>query len=95
MRLFQVDQGLPAALWLVLIAMSFALILFVLFAGLEPGGHILFASAYAAFTVAILVLLALLDYPFKGSMALTPESFAHLVIQVSRLTAGGQAAVPA
>ncbi len=88
-RLFQVDQGLPAALWMVLIAMSFALILFVLFAGLEPGGHILFASAYAGFTVAILVLVALLDYPFRGSMALTSTSFAHLVTQVSQLAGGG------
>jgi hypothetical protein len=89
-RLFQVGQGLPAALWLVLIAMSFVLIVFVLFAGLEPGGHILFASAYAGFTVAILVLVSLLDFPFRGSMALSSENFSHLVTQVSQLTGGGR-----
>jgi hypothetical protein len=88
-RLFQVGQGLPGPVWLVLIAMSFALILFVLFAGLEPGGHMLFASAYTAFTIAILVLVRLLDYPFEGAMALSSADFAHLLAQISQLTVGG------
>jgi hypothetical protein len=88
-RLFQVSEGLPTAIWLVLIGMSFALLLFVLFSGLEPGGHFLFSSAYAGFTVAILVLLRLLDYPFEGAMALSSASFAHLVTQVTQLAAGG------
>ncbi len=87
-RVFQAAAGLPGAVWTVLIATTVVLIAFVLFAGLEPPGHTLLASAFAAATVGVLVLVKLLDFPFEGSLSLRPDDYIHTLSMVSAMAAG-------
>ncbi|MEO8813170.1 MAG: hypothetical protein ABI376_09705 [Caulobacteraceae bacterium] len=84
-RLFQMTQALPAALWFVLIAIAVVLIAFVLMAGIETPGLMIFATAFTGCTAMILVLLKLLDYPFEGSVALGPTDFIDLAAKVAPL----------
>jgi len=88
-RIFQMTQGLPGAMWTVLIAISLVLIAFVLFAGLERPGHMVLASAFTGCTVLVLVLMKMLDYPFEGALALGDADFVKLLGEVSVLAHGG------
>ncbi|MGI8839513.1 MAG: hypothetical protein ACR2F8_01790 [Caulobacteraceae bacterium] len=88
-RLFQASQGLPDAVWLVLVVITLVLIGFVLFSGLDLLGHLTLSVAFTASTVGVLVLVKLLDYPFSGSLALGPEDFIKTLREVSALVAGG------
>ena len=87
-RTFQAGSGLPGAVWTVLIGLAVILIGFVLFAGLERAGHIVLATAFAASTVGVLVLVKLLDYPFEGSLSLHPDDFIKTLGEVTALVAG-------
>jgi hypothetical protein len=84
-RAFEINLALPAAMWAVLIVMSAVLVGFVVLAGLEGGGHVFFAVAFAGCTVMILVLVRMLDYPFEGALALGNEDFVKLLREVSAL----------
>jgi hypothetical protein len=88
-RIFQMTQGLPAAMWTVLVAISLVLIGFVLFAGLERPGHMVLAGAFTGCTVLVLVLMKMLDYPFQGALALGDDDFVKMLRQVSAIAAGG------
>nr|MDQ2861627.1 DUF4239 domain-containing protein [Pseudomonadota bacterium] len=87
-RTFQAAEGLPGAVWTVLIVIALILIGFVLFAGLEVPGHIVLATAFAAATVGVLVLVKLLDYPFEGSLSLKPDDFIKTLAEVNAMVAG-------
>jgi len=87
-RTFQAAEGLPGAVWTVLIVIAVILIGFVLFAGLEVPGHIVLATAFAASTVGVLVLVKLLDYPFEGSLSLKPDDFIKTLGEVTAMVAG-------
>jgi hypothetical protein len=87
-RTFQLDLGLPAAMWLVLVVFSLFLTGFVILAGIEPPGSVVFASSFAALIVAVLVLVRMLDYPFEGALALSNQDFVKLASQVSAMLAG-------
>jgi len=88
-RIFQMTQGLPAPMWTVLITISLVLIAFVLFAGLERPGHMVLAGAFTGCTVLVLVLMKMLDYPFKGALALGDADFVKTLREVSALAGGG------
>jgi hypothetical protein len=88
-RTFQIRRSLPMAMWLVLSALSMFLIGFVLFAGVEGPGHMIFASAFSGCTVMVLVLVRLLDFPFEGAVALSNGDFVKLLGEVSNMVAGG------
>jgi len=86
-RIFQANQGLPPVLWFVLDILATSLIAFVVLATTEGFGHVLFASLFAATTVMVLMLVALLDFPFEGSVSLAPTDFVKLLADTSRLVA--------
>lgn len=88
-RTFQVRRSLPWAMWVVLSGLSLFLIGFVLFAGLEGPGHMLFASTFTGCTVMVLVLVRLLDFPFEGALTLSNADFVKLMGEVSSMVAGG------
>jgi hypothetical protein len=87
-RTFQVRRSLPMAMWVVLSALAVFLIGFVLFAGIEGPGHMMFASAFAGCTVMVLVLVRLLDFPFEGALALSNADFVKVLGEVSDMVAG-------
>jgi Protein of unknown function (DUF4239) len=84
-RTFQINRALPAPLWFVLITISAVLVWFVLMAGLEGPGHMLFAAAFTFCTVMVLVLVRMLDFPFEGALTLSPADFVKMTNEVSAL----------
>jgi hypothetical protein len=88
-RTFELNQGMPMLMWIMLIGISVVLIGFVVFAGLENPGHVIFACAFTACTVLVLVLVRMLDFPFEGALALPDADFAKLLGEVSALASGG------
>jgi amino acid transporter len=76
-RLYQAHNGLPVVLWVVLITFSVLLMIFVTYSGVEHYHWLLlFVVTFAVCVSAILALVGLLNYPFQGALALTPEDFA-------------------
>ena len=90
-RTFQLTAAAPPLLWLMLIAMSAVLVLFVVFAGVERPTHIVFAGVFAASVTMVLVLVRMLDLPFEGALALPNADFLKLIGQVSTLFPPGAA----
>ena len=88
-RTFQLTAAAPAVLWLMLIAMSVVLVLFVVAAGVERPTHMVFAGVFAASVAMVLVLVRMLDLPFEGALALPNSDFVKLVGLVSTLIPGG------
>jgi uncharacterized membrane protein YidH (DUF202 family) len=87
-RIFQMTRGLPIPMWTVLILISLVLVLFVLFAGIEPPAHIALTTAFTGCTVLVLVLMRMLDYPFEGALALGDGDFIKTFGLVSALARG-------
>ncbi|HEY2050725.1 MAG TPA: hypothetical protein VGH03_15400 [Caulobacteraceae bacterium] len=88
-RIFEIDKGVPTAMWSVLILLALFLIGFIVFAGVEGAGlHVLFAGAFAGCTVMVLVLVQLLDFPFEGGLHLSNIDFVRLLNEVSQISAG-------
>ena len=88
-RTFELTQGMPMLIWIMLVGISAVLIGFVVFAGLENPGHMIFACAFAACTVLVLVLVRMLDFPFEGALALPDTDFLKLLGEVTLLARGG------
>ena len=75
-RLYQAQNGLPVVLWIVLIAFSVLLMVFVTFSGVEDVFWlIMFVVTFATCISAILCVVSLLNYPFQGALALNPGDF--------------------
>jgi len=87
-RAFQVSQGLPAPMWIVLDVIAAALVLSVVFSGLEGLTHMAFTAAFAGSIVVALVLVGMFDYPFQGAMALSRGDFLNLASEIKTLMAG-------
>jgi hypothetical protein len=87
-RTFELTQGMPMLMWIMLIGISMVLMGFVVFAGLENPGHMIFACVFAASTVLVLVLVRMLDFPFEGALALADNDFVRLLGEVSVLARG-------
>jgi hypothetical protein len=87
-RTFQVTRSLPPVMWVVLCALSLFLIGFVLFAGIEGPGHLIFAASFTGCTVMVLVLVRLLDFPFEGALTLSNADFVKMLGEVSNMVAG-------
>jgi hypothetical protein len=87
-RTFQLTRGAPAALWFVLIAIGAVLEGFVLLAAVGNPGHMFFSAAFMGCTVLVLVLVAMIDYPFEGDVALANTDFVKLLGEISAMLAG-------
>jgi hypothetical protein len=85
-RLFQMNQGIPLILWMLLIAYAVVLVVFVLLAGIEYAiSLVIFTSLFCGMTVLILVIIRMLDYPFEGALALQPTDFRNTLLRISLL----------
>ena len=85
-RLYQMDRGLPALIWLLLLSLAVVLVGFLLFFGVEYiGSQMLFTAVFAASLAFILVLVALLDFPFEGVLSLKSSSFEGTAQNVAAL----------
>jgi hypothetical protein len=88
-RIFQMGQGLPGALWLILLIYAAVLVGCVLAAGVETAfSHAAFAGAFAGCIVMVLVVVRMLDYPFEGALALPNTDFIKLGAEIAALSRG-------
>jgi len=85
-RIYQAQNGIPIALWFVLIGFTITLALFVAFSAIEYASTaVAIAACFTGGTVSILVLERLLDYPFEGALGLQPDDFIRLIDKITRL----------
>lgn len=90
-RIFQIGSGVPSLLWCVLIGFGAVLAAFVTMAGVENKGALIsFSMTFAAAVAAILVLIHLLDYPFEGALALSPQPFLIALQKVAHIAQSAQ-----
>ena len=83
MRTFQIHQGTPPLVWVMLLSISLVLVGFIVFSGAEAPTHVILTALFAASMAIVLVLVRMLDYPFEGAMALPDLDFVKTLGQVS------------
>jgi hypothetical protein len=80
-RLEKSDGSIPSALWIVLIAGGLITLGYPSFFGtVNLGAQILMTAALAALVALTLFVAILLDFPFAGSVALTPAAFEQVLV---------------
>jgi hypothetical protein len=85
-RLYQMGQGVPTPLWVLLVVLSVVLVVLVALAGIDFMPSVMaFTGLFAAALASILVLVRLLDYPFEGALALSPARFAETMQNLKQL----------
>jgi hypothetical protein len=75
-RLFQMNAGLPPALWFMLLTFSVTLTGFLFFFGIDNVvSQMTFTGVFAGGLAMLFAILKMLDYPFEGAMRLSPQAF--------------------
>jgi hypothetical protein len=75
-RLVQAEEGLPAVLWVVLIAAGIVVVGFAYLFGMEnAGAHALMVVALAGVIALVLFTIGALEHPFSGGARVGPEAF--------------------
>lgn len=75
-RLFQMTEGIPKLVWLLLSLFSLVLISFLFAFGIDyVASQVLFVAVFTAMLSFSLITVRLLDFPFEGPMRLSPEVF--------------------
>jgi hypothetical protein len=88
-RLVAAKGSLPAALWVVLIAFSLLLIVLGTLNDLEQYvALLLFPTSLAVSISALLVFVALLQYPFEGALAISSEAYTETLAKIIALDRG-------
>jgi len=82
-RLFDNDQGVPKLMWAAMLALSAITIAFTyLFRVDSVRAHLFMTLGLSAIVAVIFVLIAELDYPFRGDIRIGPEPFEHVIATV-------------
>jgi hypothetical protein len=72
----QAEEGMPAVLWVVLIAAGIVVVGFAYLFGMEnTGAHALMVVALAGVIALVLFTIAALEHPFSGGARIGPEAF--------------------
>jgi hypothetical protein len=80
-RILDSQSGIPGVLWAVLIAGGLVTIIFTLFFGTENfGAHMVMTALLAIMISSILYTIFVFDYPFTGSVTVSPSEF-KIVLQ--------------
>jgi hypothetical protein len=75
-RLVQAEEGMPAVLWVVLIAAGIVVVGFAYLFGLEnSGAHALMVASLAGVIALVLFTIGALEHPFSGGARIGPEAF--------------------
>lgn len=75
-RTLDVREGLPPILWVVLVALGIAIVLFTYFLGMENAYlHTLAVAALTAGIAFVILTMATLDNPFGGDLRVGPDAF--------------------
>jgi hypothetical protein len=90
-RIFQANEGVPGAIWTVLIFLSMVLTLSVSLSSIKyrVTASIIVAAIFATAIAGILVLVRLLDFPFEGALALQSKDFTTVLVKITALLPPG------
>lgn len=78
-RLFDNDQGIPKLMWAAMLLLSAITIAFTyLFRVDSARAHLVMTVGLSAIVAVIFVLIAELDYPFRGDIRIGPDAFTHV-----------------
>lgn len=84
-RIHESGNGVPQLIWILLIGSAVLLQLFVVFSGTEyMYSHVMFSTTFSLLVSSILVVIALMNYPFSGSMRLSSSEFAATLARVNQ-----------
>jgi Protein of unknown function (DUF4239) len=79
-RLLEAEQGLPAILWVVLIAGGIIVVSFTYLFGLDSTViHLLMVASLALIIALVLFTVAALDFPFKGDVTVDPDAMEQIL----------------
>ena len=82
-RVDRVDEGLPMVLWVVVTIGGVLTLSVTYFFWIEDVRfHVLLLSMLSVFVALMVYLIAALDRPFRGSVSVTPESYALIIQRV-------------
>ena len=88
-RLDLSDQNIPALLWLVVILASGVTLAFCLLLGIQNAGlHYTMVASVAILIGASLVLILLMEYPYSGTIAVSPAPFVQVAADMHAAVAG-------
>jgi hypothetical protein len=74
-RLLSVDGGIPEILWWVVLAGAAINILLVWMLDMQRHSHLILSAMVGGFLGLVIFLVAAMDYPFRGSVSVGPDSF--------------------
>jgi hypothetical protein len=79
-RLLEAEQGVPAILWVVLIAGGIIVVSFTYLFGLDSTLiHVLMVGALALIIALVLFTVAALNFPFKGDITIGPDAIEEVL----------------
>jgi ABC-type multidrug transport system fused ATPase/permease subunit len=82
-RLFQMSNHVPMMLWTLLSTYAFVLLAFLLFFGVENvWSQAFFTGAFAGGIAFMIVVIAVLDFPFAGALRLSPQPMVQALEKV-------------
>ena len=86
-RIYDNQEGIPPTLWFVMITTSVITIGFIFFFRMhDERTHILFTTALTIIVVIVCVLIAELDYPFRGDISISPTSLQNTMNYITEIT---------
>jgi hypothetical protein len=78
MRLFSVNTAIPPVMWYVVILGAVINIAMVWLFDMKFITHLLLGGLLSAYLGTMIFLIAAMDHPFRGEVAVTPEPFEAL-----------------
>jgi hypothetical protein len=89
-RAADVTTSTPSGVLVMTVLTGLAVLLLPLLAGAQPRGRVLVGLAVMAAMLGIGVYLTLnIAHPFSGSLAVRPDAFSTVLVELQRVTAGG------
>lgn len=82
-RILANTQGIPLVLWSAMLFIGFVTVIFSFYFRVDkPHAQYVMIVAETAVITIIFALIAELDYPFRGDVAIQPDAFVHVLNQI-------------
>ena len=86
-RIYDNQEGIPGVLWFVMLATSVITLGFLFFFRMhDERTHIIFTGGLVVVIVIVCVLIAELDYPFRGDISIAPTSLQNTMNYIHAIT---------
>jgi hypothetical protein len=92
-RLLSVDGGIPEILWGVVLAGAAINILLVWMLDMQRHSHIILSAMVGGFLGLVIFLVVAMDYPFRGTVSVGPDSFEFVYETVMRDSGAAESGV--